>query len=154
MFFDHADLRGCRTQWPRPPPCTSEPSPPTDQRCNVHSVLHAFQLVDNRIVLFDPVLPLLEAVQAAAHAGFHAQDLDQKAHRSRTRFWLVSFHEFAPQFEALSCLALLRTRESSSFHQYDEEAEKCFPVGLHACIEHCSRRAAASISSLGSNAPQ
>ena len=65
-----------------------------DQRCNFHSILHAFQLVDNRIVLFDHVLPLLEAVQEVAHVEFRGQDVDQKARRSRTRLRLAGFHEF------------------------------------------------------------
>ena len=34
----------------------------------------------------------------------------------------------------------LGNRESSSFHHHDEEAGSVLPVGLHACIEHCSRR--------------
>ena len=70
-------------------------------------VLAHLQLVDNRIVLFDQVFPLLEAVQEIAHVEF--QDSDQRACSSSTHLCLVRFHEFSPD-------AVLGNRESSSIH--------------------------------------
>ena len=83
-------------------------------------VLLMLQLVDSLNVLFDQVLPLLDAVREVARG----LDSDQKSCNSRTGIGLVRFHEFSQQIQAFSRFAVFGNHESSSAHQYDKE-EKC-----------------------------